>query len=211
MKFLHVGCGLNKKDNTTDVFSRDEWEETRLDIDPDETINADIIASITDMSMIKDGSYDAVYSAHNIEHLYPYEVPIALKEFQRVLNDSGIAFIRCPDLLTVAEFITQGKIVEAMYESPGGPVTPIDALYGFRPVLKDHPYMAHKCGFTPELLANTLKSEGFGNALSVRFKANVELFAIASIQPLANEDLVAQMNDHLQSRLNNTKLEMKGS
>ena len=99
MKLLHVGCGTHDKSSTTDVFARDEWKETRLDID--DSVNPDIVASITDMSAIEDKSYDAVYSAHNIEHLYAHEVPLALKEFHRVLNVKGIAFIRCPDLLTI--------------------------------------------------------------------------------------------------------------
>ena len=58
MKFLHVGCGENDKSKTTDVFATDEWEETRLDID--ESDNPDLVSSITDMSIIKDGSFDAV-------------------------------------------------------------------------------------------------------------------------------------------------------
>ena len=77
MKFLHVGCGQNDKSKTTDIFASDEWEETRLDID--ESVKPDLVSSITDMSIIKDGSFNAVYSAHNIEHLYAHEVPIAFK------------------------------------------------------------------------------------------------------------------------------------
>ncbi|WP_353740161.1 hypothetical protein [Desulfonatronum lacustre] len=37
---------------------------------------------------------NAVYSAHNIEHVHAFEVPQVLKEFLRVLKRSG--HVRCP-------------------------------------------------------------------------------------------------------------------
>ena len=57
-KFLHVGCGQAKKDSTTPIFNTDDWVETRLDIDS--SVNPDIVASMQDMSMISDNSYDAI-------------------------------------------------------------------------------------------------------------------------------------------------------
>jgi len=205
MKFLHVGCGQNDKTKTTDVFATDVWDETRLDID--ESVNPDVVSSITDMNNIKDNSFDAVYSAHNIEHLYAHEVPIALKEFKRVLNDNGIVFIRCPDLYTIAKFIVEGKVVQPMYESPAGPVTPIDALFGMRPFLVKNPYMAHKVGFTSELLVGTLKDNGFASALCVRSISAVELFAIASVKEINDDILLNQMNNHLSSRIGDKNIE----
>jgi len=84
MKFLHVGCGHNDKTKTTDVFASTEWQEVRLDID--KKVNPDIVSSITDMSVVESDSFDAVYSAHNIEHLFAHEVPLAIKEFRRVIR-----------------------------------------------------------------------------------------------------------------------------
>jgi len=83
--FLHVGCGPIKK-NLVKGFSNDVWSEIRLDID--EKVRPDIIGSILDMHSVESGSVDAVYSSHNIEHVFPHEVPIALKEFHRVLKDN---------------------------------------------------------------------------------------------------------------------------
>ena len=45
------------------------------------------------MNLVKTGSVDAVHSAYNIDHIYPHEVPVALKEFYRVLNDDGIVVV----------------------------------------------------------------------------------------------------------------------
>ena len=90
-KFLHVGCGQAQKKDTTKVFMNDDWDEVRLDIDP--SVNPDIIGDILDLNDIKDNSYDAVFSSHNIEHVFMHEVKIALNEFKRVLKDDGFLLI----------------------------------------------------------------------------------------------------------------------
>jgi len=41
----------------------------------------DIIGSMTDMSAVGSASMDALFSSHNIEHLYPHQVFLALLEF----------------------------------------------------------------------------------------------------------------------------------
>ena len=92
MKFLHVGCGAKNKTSTTPGFNSSNWEETRLDID--EGVAPDIIGSMVDMSSVDNESFDAIYSSHNIEHLYPHEVGSAFKEFLRVLKHDGFVFMR---------------------------------------------------------------------------------------------------------------------
>ncbi len=71
LKFLHIGCGPKRKESTTKVFNSDSWEEVTLDID--EGVNPDIIGTMTDLSMIEDSSFDAIYSSHNIEHLFLHD------------------------------------------------------------------------------------------------------------------------------------------
>lgn len=44
---------------------------------------------MTDMSSVTDQSVQAVFSSHDIEHLYPHEVPLALAEYLLVLSDEG--------------------------------------------------------------------------------------------------------------------------
>ena len=56
-----------------------------------------------DMSIIDDNSYDAVYSAHNIEHVYAHEIRTALSEMYRVIKEDGFLFITCPDLQSVCD------------------------------------------------------------------------------------------------------------
>ena len=201
MKLLHVGCGINTKANSTDIFSGSEWEETRLDID--ENVKPDIVSSITDMSVVEDNSFDAVYSSHNIEHLYAHEVPLALNEFRRVLNDNGIVLIRCPDLQTIAQHIVDGNVVEPMYESPAGPVAPIDALFGMRKFIVNNEYMAHKVAFNSKLITGTLKQAGFKSVYCLRFIYGAELFTLGSVYETSEVELETLMKSHLKSRLGN--------
>ncbi len=72
--FLHVGCGAKRKNSTTREFASPDWSELRLDID--QSVQPDIIGSMTDMSQLGNASVDALFSSHNIEHLYAHEVPL---------------------------------------------------------------------------------------------------------------------------------------
>ncbi len=186
-KFLHVGCGNKKKSQTP--FTGLEWEEVRLDIDP--TSSPDVVGSITDMSKIKDNQFDAIYSSHNIEHIYAHEVPIAFKEFKRVLKEEGFLILTCPDLKSICSLIAEDKIVDVIGETPLGPITPLDVLYGHRNSLyKGNNYMAHKCGFTENLLVGTLKKCGFDNVISKTRNDKFDLWVIASSIKLKEDKLI---------------------
>ena len=85
--FLHIGCGPKYKDKTTRGFNTDDWKELRFDID--ESVKPDLVGTMTDMSSVASESVDAIFSSHNIEHLYAHEVPLAFAEFLRVLKPDG--------------------------------------------------------------------------------------------------------------------------
>lgn len=192
--FLHVGCGANRKDRTTRGFNTEQWGEVRLDIDP--SAEPDLVGTMTDMAQVASGSMQAIFSSHNIEHLYPHEVTTALSEFLRVLDDDGFAVITCPDLKSVCALIAQDKLTEPAYVSPSGPVAPIDILYGYRPSMaKGNLFMAHRCGFTQKVLDATLRTAGFP-IVATRTRAHVfDLWAVASKRPRTEAEmrqLVAQ-------------------
>jgi hypothetical protein len=175
---LHVGCGLAAREKLPPVFLAQGWREIRLDIDPD--VHPDVVASITDMHAISDGAVDAVYSSHNIEHLYPHDVPLALREMRRVLKPTGFAFIKLPDLQEVARHIAEGKLEDPLYVSPMGPIAPLDILYGHRASLAGgNLFMAHRTGFTGETLGTALIGAGFAAALVQRVTAAFCLTALA--------------------------------
>jgi len=194
--FLHVGCGPKYKSQTTKGFNTDEWQEIRFDID--ESVNPDVVGTMTNMSAIADGSVDAVFSSHNIEHLYPHEVQIALGEFIRVLKPDGFAVITCPDLQSVCALIAEDKLTDAAYTSPAGPIAPLDILYGHRASMtRGNLYMAHRCGFTKKSLSIDLQMAGFGNAGVIARPENFDLWAIATKKAISHEELVALFNTQL--------------
>jgi len=119
-KVLHVGCGQATIATMTPGF-QSGWEEVRFDINPE--VRPDIVGTITDMAAVPTASVDALYSSHNIEHVYAYQVGQVLREFRRVLKPDGFVVVACPDIETVAGFVAQGKLTEPLYVSPSGPIT----------------------------------------------------------------------------------------
>lgn len=194
--FLHIGCGQKRKDRTTTGFAADAWTEIRLDIDPN--AKPDIVGTMTDMSGVASGTMDAIYSSHNIEHLYPHEIPKALAEFKRVLKPDGFLVITCPDLQEVCRLVAEDKLTEPAYQSPAGPIAPIDILYGFRPdMARGNLFMAHKCGFTQKVLQGTLQGLGFASVVSKkRPHPFYDLWAIATPTPQTREHLVGLAARH---------------
>ena len=176
--FLHFGCGTLTKNNTTRELSKPLWNELRLDIDA--TVNPDFVGTMTDMGEVTSKSVDAVYSSHNIEHLYVHEVPLALSEFKRVLKNDGFLVITCPDLQEVAKLVVADKLTEPAYVSPAGPIAPIDIMFGFREsIARGNTYMAHRSGFTETVLHATLLDNGFPSVATMRRPSAFDLWAIA--------------------------------
>src|SRR5438132_352426 len=113
----------------------------------------DLLADITDLSAIKSGSADAVWSAHCIEHLYLHQVRQALEEAYRILADDGFLCVIVPDLQTIASHVAADRLHEMVYQSPAGPISAHDMIFGYGAALaQGHTNMAHNCGFTPALL-----------------------------------------------------------
>ncbi|MBR0683731.1 class I SAM-dependent methyltransferase [Roseomonas eburnea] len=179
---LHVGCGAaDPRKLPAAFFPVGEWHEVRLDIDP--AVAPDIEASITDMAVVESASVDAVWSAHNLEHLFAHEVPLALAEFRRVLRRGGFALMTVPDLQRVAELVAQDRLVEPAYLSPAGPIAPLDMLYGHGGAIAGgNVFMAHHTGFTARSLEAALVAAGFALVRVVRDE-HFALWATAYVAP----------------------------
>ena len=182
---LNVGAGHPKSGaRIPDAFQSAEWKEVRLDIDP--ANEPDVIGTMLDMSAVANESADALYSSHTIEHLYPNEIPQAMKEFLRVLKPQGYAVITCPDLQAAAEMIAQDKLMDTAYTTGSGMVvTPFDIVYSHREYTgRDKPYMAHHCGFTLKVLNGTLRSNGFASVAGKRRARGLDLWVVATKQQM---------------------------
>ena len=120
---LHVGCSSQDKSGLKG-FNSDDWSEIRFDIDP--SVHPDIEGTLTDMDDVATESVDAIYSSHNIEHVFPHEVHTVLLEFHRVLKQDGIVVLTCPDLVSVCQAVVNDRLMETLYVSAAGPIAPID-------------------------------------------------------------------------------------
>ena len=194
--FLNVGCGPIDSPKIRG-FDNEDWKEIRLDID--EGVNPDIVGTLTDMKLVETASVDAVHSAYNIDHIYPHEVPIALAEFYRVLKEDGIVYIRCPDIQLISEAVINDQLLEALYESPAGPISPIDIIYGNRQeIVEGNEYMAKKCGFTYSVLNMAFSEAGFKARYGGRLAFNgAELVLVAFKQKKTEEEIKKIANPFL--------------
>lgn len=186
---IHVGPGHRRNGAMLPpFFQTPEWKEIRLDIDP--ATEPDIVGSMLDMPEVADKSADAIYSAHNIEHVYCFEVPLVLKEFLRVLKPGGYLLITCPDLQAACSLVAEDKLTDIAYQSPAGPITPLDILYGHCDTLvkglleHGHHFMAHKSGFTLKTLTMALQVAGFQAVAGKRRARGFDLWVVATKTPM---------------------------
>jgi SAM-dependent methyltransferase len=194
--FLHVGCGNKRKDKTTRGFNTAQWDELRFDIDV--RVFPDYVGSVTDMSKINNHTFDAIYSSHNIEHLYMHEVDLALKEFIRVLKADGFAVLTCPDLQSIAALVAEDKLMEPAYISPAGAISPIDIIFGHRAMIaQGNSFMAHRSGFTKSVLTKLLLKNGFATVISkARGYPFFDIWAIGSVGKLPDEQIRKLAENH---------------
>jgi ubiquinone/menaquinone biosynthesis C-methylase UbiE len=178
-KLLHVGCGASRIEQTTPGFNDGSWSEVRIDING---LNSpDIIGTMTEMSAVYSESVNAIFSSHNIEHLYPHEVQAALAEFYRVLNTQGFCVITCPDIQSVCALVAQDKLLDPAYISPAGPIAPIDILFGHRPSMaQGNLFMAHRTGFTEKTLTANLQEAGFMTVGTMKRPHCFDLWALGT-------------------------------
>lgn len=186
LKFLHAASGTSAKNRTTREFASTDWQEVRLDANA--ASKPDILASLTDMKDVPGAAFDAVFTAHSLERLFPHEVGTALANLHRVLKADGYLVLVCSDLQAACALVAEDKLLESAYDSPAGPIAPIDIIYGFRPALAGG-YTRHacKCGFTARALMGTLAQAGFGSIWTARNHAAFTIMAVASKEERSEE------------------------
>jgi hypothetical protein len=105
-----------------------------------------------------------------------------------VLSPQGFVVITCPDLQSVCALVAEDKLTEAAYVSPAGPITPMDILYGHRAAMRaGNLFMAHRCGFTLNVLLATLQSAGFAKVVGHRRPQAFDLWALATMADIDDE------------------------
>lgn len=190
--FLHVGCGGSGKQDAAPGFRGDDWREIRLDVDA--ALAPDVVASMTDMATVPDTAVDAIYSSHNIEHLYPHEVPVAFAEFFRVLKPDGFLVLTCPDLRSICSLVAEDKLDAPAYLTPTGEaIAPLDVLYGHRRAMAEgNLFMAHRFGFTQRTLMEAVRDAGFKIGHSLQRPAAFDLWLLAFKNEVSMDQLMQQ-------------------
>ena len=158
---LNAGSGSQMSGQLPAIFAPDAWAETRLDIVA--ANQPDIVGSFSDMrGTVADGAFDVVYSSHAIEHLYAHEVIPAFQEFRRVLKPGGFALVTCPSLIAISRLILQEGAEAVAYQSPAGPIRPIDMLFGHSEAIAVGALaMSHNTAFTAPRLGRVAMVSGF--------------------------------------------------
>lgn len=159
-RVLNVGGG-SKSTAIPDHYSG--WENVLLDIDP--LGKPDIVCDARNLRALSAGQFDAVYCSHNLEHYYRHDAMKVLDGFRHVLRHDGFAEIRVPDLDALMHRVVASgmDIGDLLYESPAGPIAVIDVIYGLGAEIErsGQDFYAHKSGFSPKLLDETLRKAGF--------------------------------------------------
>ena len=197
-RVLNAGSGPLSARQLHPVFQEDQWRQVRLDIDPQ--TKPDVVGSITDMSgLFPSEHFDAIWSSHSLEHLYPHEVPLALSEFRRILRPDGFALITSPDLEAIATVLLAQGLNHVAYTSPMGPITPHDMIFGHSDSIAcGKLYMAHNTGFTCTVLGQLLLDAGFPVVL-----AKGQRFDLWALAFMEKADMAA-----IQYELKSTGLDM---
>ncbi len=190
--FLHVGCGDERRKKTPFAQAGEDWRETTLDVDP--ASRPDILGSMTSLAGVAAHGFDAVYASHSFESLYPFEVPVALAEFKRVLKPEGFVLIVCRDQQAEGPAVGDGKASNpAPAPSAGRGTTPMNITVGLPPVLGGGPnFTARRVGYTQETLSAELTRAGFALGAAGRRTAPYhELWVIAFVSPQPEDVLRA--------------------
>lgn len=171
---LNLGAGKLPLGTQTAYFN--DWQEVRVDI---EELNPDVVDDIRTLEKISDGYADAIWACHVVEHIFWQDLPKTFYNMLRVLKDDGFAVIRVPDLASIANRIKDG-LLEPLYETSGGPIAPIDIIFGQRGQLieGEHNYnfaMMHKTGFTPQSMAYILNNLQINGLITAR---NYEIMTV---------------------------------
>jgi SAM-dependent methyltransferase len=172
------------------------WQHLLLDIDS--RGSPDIVCDARKLASLPAGQFDAVYCSHNLEHYYPHDCNKVLTGFLHVLKEDGFAEIRVPDIQVVMQRVVQSgmDIGDVLYESPSGPITPHDVVYGFGKEIErsGQDFYAHKNGFTPKRLRNALEQAGYAAVFVFEAPEAFEIRALGfRAQPAAEQRLLLNL------------------
>lgn len=179
-KVLNVG-GNNREIPLPPQYSG--WQQVLLDIDP--RGNPDVLCDARELQCLPAAEYDAVYCSHNLEHYHRHDGRKVLAGFRHVLKDDGFVDIRVPDIGELMQAVVKNNmdVDDILYQSPAGPITVHDVLYGYGREIETsgNDFFAHKTGFTRKALMRFIQEGGFPMVFIA--PGNLEIIALAFTHP----------------------------
>ena len=146
MRKLHVGGQIRAPGwEVLDAFERPE---------------VDHVGNAKDLSRFEDGTFDAVYASHVVEH-FDYargELPNTLKEWNRVLAPGGQLYVSVPDMDTLCELFLLRESIDLEQRW-----SIMRMMFGGH--VDEHDY--HVVGLNEEFLNIFLRDAGFVNCRRV--------------------------------------------
>lgn len=140
-----------------------DWQEVRVDLDED--AEPDVVADLRSLPF-EDDYADAAISLGVLEHFEEPALPSVFGEIARVLKPGGVVKLVVPDMQAICAVIAEGRLTDVLFESSAGPVRALDIVYGYSPMLAEHPLWGHRTGFTAATLADWLGSVGFEGGIN---------------------------------------------
>lgn len=141
MRKLHIGGQVRSAG----------WEV--LDANPGPLV--DFVADARDLSQFSDGTFDAIYASHVVEHLdYKDELVTTLKEWNRVMVAGGTLYVSVPDLDRLASLFVLKDQLNIQ-----------ERFHVMRMIFGGHAdrYDYHVTGLDQDFLATFLTDAGFAN------------------------------------------------
>jgi SAM-dependent methyltransferase len=178
-RVLHVGCG--NTEIPPDLFPATHWQETRLDVDPQ--VRVDVVSDILKMP-VEDGTYDAVFSAHTLEHFDRRDRDLFMAECLRVIKTGGMSISIVPDAChpDIVKAMAAGELDKVLYVAPAGPIQVQDVLWGG---FYSGPYYRHYWGYSKSTLL-TFLSKTLSNVWVNTCRGN-ELIGIGYKKPAVDK------------------------
>lgn len=131
-----------------DIGSGPWPKQDYLAVDPHEPeARVDARCEMWDLAPFGDGSVDAIWSSHALEHVPKAQVAPTLAEWHRVLRVGGLLQLEVPDLIWVCHNFLRNPKTDWN----------LDTIFGAQ--TRDGEF--HQTGFTTEILTEYLISAGF--------------------------------------------------
>ena len=180
MRMLNVGGG-GKGSPIPPIYA--DWDVVWLDLNP--TVKPDLLMDARDLGSLEPEQFDAVFSSHFLEHVYPHDLRAAIHGMYHVLKADGFVDITVPNTGRLFQIVAErGLDLDShVYDSPGGPIAVRDFLWGYAPfqAYSHRPELQlHKNGFSRRTLGNLLIHSDFLSVFMVQDDFHLRVIAFKS-------------------------------